>query len=478
MQKSRMLSEIREALNKADIWRWNRITVEFGQEELEIIVPSHLETLEMKENSPLTDPQNTVEEALNNPIATHPLNEIIKRRGKPPHQLSVSVVVSDITRPVPYRGERGILLPLLQALERDGIRRENILIIVATGMHRASTWEEKLQMFGDEVVGRYSIKDHDCEDQTGLVYAGSTSRGTQVFVNKNFYQSDLRIITGLVESHFMAGFSGGRKAICPGLVDKRTICHFHGPELLEHPLSTNLILEGNPCHEEALEVAQKVGVSFTVNVTLNRHLKLTGIFTGDLVQAHLAACRKVKEEVAISIDHTYDIVLTHAGYVGINHYQTAKAAVGALPAIKERGTIIIAANNFDSEPIGGPEYKSLLHILKLQGPQGYIDYIHSPGYEFTKDQWEPQMWEKVLRKVSEEGLIYCSPNIPPKDYEIIPGVSGYIYLEAEEMKKPLLEKAQLMVQRALIHAVYRIQKIGKKPTLAFIKGGPYAVPLL
>jgi len=472
-----MWDEVSEALKNTDIQGWKRITVEFGKAELEIIVPPQLEVLEMTEIPPLPDPQKAIDEALKHPIASPALQEIIKRKGRPPHQISVCIAVSDITRPIPYQGKGGILLPLLRALETCNIKRENIMLLVATGMHRASTEEEKVQMFGDEVMGRYPIKDHDCEDQANLAYVGRTSRGTQVFIDKDFYRADLRITTGLVETHFMAGFSGGRKAICPGLVDKQTIERFHGPELLEHPLSANLVLEGNPCHEEALEIAQAVGVAFTLNVTLNRDLKLTGIFAGDLVQAHLESCQKVREEVAILIDHPYDIVLTHAGYVGINHYQTAKAAVGALPAVKEGGTIIIAANNLDPEPIGGPEYKRLLHLLKMQGPQGYLDLIRSPSWTFTKDQWETEMWTKVMRRVSAERLIYCSPNIHSQGYKIIPGVSGYVYLGDEEMKKPLLERAQLMIQRALIHAVYRIQRIGKEPTLAFIKEGPYAVPL-
>lgn len=471
-----MWYEAREALNNTNSQGWKKIALEFGKAELEIVVPPHLEVLEMKETRPLSDPRQAVVEAINNPIASPPLYKIIKRKKRPPDQLSVIIAVSDITRPVPYRGDGGILLPLLQALEACGIKRQNIAILVATGMHRTSTEEERLHMFGDEVVNRYSISDHDCEEHDNLVSGGRTRRGTEVFVNKDFYCADLRIITGLVESHFMAGFSGGRKAICPGLVDKKTIEHFHGPELLEHSLSTNLILEGNPCHEEALGIAKAVGVEFTLNVTLNRNLKLTGVFAGDLTEAHLEACRKVREDVAIPIDSPYDIVLTHAGYVGINHYQSAKAAVGALPAVKGHGTIIIAANNHDSEPIGGQEYKTLLHLLKIQGPQGYLDLIRSPSWTFTMDQWEPEMWGKVLQKVSAEGLIYCSPNIPLQDYEIIPGGSGYVYLEPEEVKRALHDKARFMVQRALIHTVYRTQRTGNEPALAFIKEGPYAVP--
>ena len=154
------------------------------------------------------------------------------KKGKPPEKLSVAIAVSDITRPVPYKGENGILLPLLNRMESSGIPKQNIKIIVATGMHRASTHEEKVEMVGEEIVQQYTILDHDCENNDLLESIGKTQRGTNVYVNRDFYFSDLKIATGLVESHFMTGISGGRKSICPGLVDVKTIQQFHNPPYL------------------------------------------------------------------------------------------------------------------------------------------------------------------------------------------------------------------------------------------------------
>jgi hypothetical protein len=344
-------------------------------------------------------------------------------------------------------------------------------------MHRASTHEEKVEMYGEEVVQQYAILDHDCENNDLLESIGKTRRGTNVYVNRDFYFSDLKIATGLVESHFMTGISGGRKSICPGLVDIKTIQKFHGPQYLEDPNATNLILEGNPCHEEALEVAKTVGVDFIVNANLDRDLRLTQIFTGDLVEAHMKAYEMIKGYAEIPLDREFDIVLTHGGYVGRDHYQTAKAGVGALAAVKGNGIIIIAANNRDPlEPIGSTEYKTLIHLLKIQGPDRYLGLIQSPHWQFTKDQWEPEVWGKVIRKVGEKGLIYCTIEISREDHCLLPGVCGLDLLKGKR-KTPTLEKAREMVQNAVLLAINGYREKGIEPVMAFIREGPYAVPI-
>lgn len=458
---------------KIDTKDWKKIQVEYGWMGLEAFVPPDCVEVSMKEYPPLSDPKAAIEKAFQHPIGSPPLEELIQNKGIPPEQLSVAIAVSDITRPLPYQGENGILRPLLRRLEFFGIAKPHIKIIVATGMHRASTYEEKVEMFGKEVVDQYKILDHDCQDNNLLISIGKTKRGTDVSINREFYLADLKIITGLVETHFMAGVSGGRKSICPGLVDLKTIQKFHGPQYLEDPHATNLILEGNPCHEEALEVARIAGVDFMVNVTLDKELRLTHVFAGDLVQAHRKAYEKIKEYVEVSLDREFDIVLTHGGYVGRDHYQTAKAGVGALPAIKEKGIMIIAASNHDPiDPIGSLEYRRLIHLLKRHGPDGYLGLLQSPHWQFMKDQWEPEAWARVIRKVGEKGLIYCSTGIPRKDYSLLPGVCGLDFME-EGRGRSILEKAQNMLQNAILWALNQF-KTGN-PSMAFVKQGPYIV---
>ncbi|MBM3284795.1 MAG: DUF2088 domain-containing protein, partial [Candidatus Aminicenantes bacterium] len=376
-----------------------------------------------------------------------------------------------------YKGEKGILPPLLKKLENAGIPKRNITILVGTGTHRPSTGAEKREMFGEQVVRDFRILDHDCENPDFLTYAGKTRKQTHVYINAAFFSADVRIVTGLVESHFMAGVSGGRKGVCPALVDKKTIEKFHGPEFLESLCADNLILDGNPCHEEALDIARTVGVDFTVNVTLDKEMRLTGVFAGDLEEAHMQAFRFMKGYTAIPLDREFDIVLTHGGYVGRNHYQTAKAGCAALSAVKKGGTIIIAADNRDREPIGSPVYRDLIGRLKTLGVEGYLDLIRSPAWAFTREQWEPEVWGRVLRKTGEKGLMYCSPQIPAAAFSRLPGRSGHEFIEKDEFPTAG-DSARAMVQNALLFAVSRHLEKGERPATAVIREGPYAVPRL
>jgi len=214
-----------------------------------------------------------------------------------------------------------------------------------------------------------------------------------------------------------------------------------------------------------------------ISTTLDNDLSITGVFAGDLVEAHLAAFEAMKEYVQISIDEPYDVVLTHAAYVGRDHYQSVKAAVNAMPAVKKNGLIVMVANNVDAEPIGSQEYKTLLHLFKILGPDRYISILQHPDWLFTKDQWEPEMWGKPLRKVGNDGLIYCSPQIPEEDFKIIPGVSGYSFIDKSMEFGSHKEKVAAMFQNAVIYAAHHPRFKGKKPTVAFIAEGPYAIPM-
>jgi nickel-dependent lactate racemase len=470
-----MKPEVARILREADVVRWKPVAVEYGPTTLQVAVPPDCRVLEMQEIPPCTNPGERIRESIHHPVGAPSLPEILRAKGKPLGEITVCITASDITRPVPYKGEKGILPPLLKLLEDAGIRREHISLLVGTGTHRASTQEEKVAMFGEDVAARYRILDHDCDD-AGLVDIGRTKTGTEILINRCFHEADVKIATALVESHFMAGASGGRKAVCPALVSRRTIEKFHSAEVLDSPLATNLVLKGNPCHEEALEIAQKAGVDFIVNTVLNRRLELMDVFSGDLIQAHAKAVQLLRRVVAIRVDQEYEIVLTHGGYVGINHYQNAKAAVNALPVVKQGGVLILAACERDLDPIGPLTYKTLLHLLKLQGSAAYLSTLMHPGWRFTKDQWEPQMWGKVLDKVGEEGLIYCSARLSKEQHQFVPGGMGWDYLpDGKYADDP--EQARTMLQNALIAAVHHPRWGGRSPSVAFIKEGPYAVPL-
>ena len=472
-----MEKEMADILAAANIQDWKQIKVDFGDDFLDIKVPDDCVTLSMPSMPCLVDSGASIANALNQPIGSATISQIIHTKDKPVDDLTVCITVSDITRPAPYKGENGLLLPLLGLIEAAGVKRENIVLVIGNGMHRPSTLEERIYMYGPEVVNNYRIVDHDCEDDAAMVRAARTKRGTDVYLNKIFYESDVKIITGLVESHFMAGVSGGRKAVCPALVNTKTIEFFHSVEVLEDPKATNLILDGNPCHEEALEVAQTVGIDFLVNVTLDKRLCMTGVFAGGLEEAHMAAFEAMKKSVMIPIEQPYDIVITHAGYVGRNHYQAVKAAVNAMPAVRDDGLIVMLADNVDMEPIGSQEYKTFLHMFKILGPDGYNNILQHPDWKFTKDQWEPEMWGKPYRKVGMDGLIYCSPQIPEENFDIIPGPNGYNFIKSDAKFATDGEKAAAMLQNSIIYAVNHPRFNGKKPTIAYIEEGPYAIPI-
>ncbi|MBE0604365.1 MAG: DUF2088 domain-containing protein, partial [Deltaproteobacteria bacterium] len=343
--------------------------------------------------------------------------------------------------------------------------------------HRPSTSEEKIEMFGKQAAAEYRIIDHSCDDESMLTRIGSTRSGTEVHINRHFVEADVRIATGLVEAHFMAGVSAGRKAICPALVSRKTIERFHSARFLSSPKTANLVLEGNPCHEEALEVARMAGVDFIVNTVLNRRLELIGVYSGDLERSHEKAVELVRRVVAIPVGQEYDIVLTHGGYVGINHYQNAKAACNALPVVRKNGFVILGACERDADPVGPETYRTLVHLLKLQGPDGYLAALLNPAWKFTRDQWEPQMWGKAIEKLGEEGLIYCTAFIPEEDQRLLPGTQGWDFLPDKIFPRDG-DATRAMVQNALVYACNHPKWEGATPSVAFIKEGPYAVPFL
>ena len=472
-----MKETVRSVIGRVDQAGWKTVHLEYGAEVLKIVVPPDCRILTMKDMPVIEDPQAAIADALARPIASERIAGIVRKKSQSPHRLTAAVTVSDITRPVPYKGEAGILLPILRELESSGVERSDIAIVIGNGMHRPSTEAERIDMYGEDICRHYRIVDHNCDDSASMTHVGKTRTGGDVFVNSVFFHADIHIATGLVESHFMAGVSGGRKAVCPGLVDTRTIQKFHSPAFLESPLADNLMLEGNPCHEESLEIAEIVGVDFIVNVNLDKNMRLLKVVAGDLVAAHREAYEFVRNFAAIEVDEEFDVVLTHGGYVGRNHYQTVKAAYNALPVVKKTGTIIVAADNHDVEPIGGLEYRSLLHLLKLQGVDGYMKILENPSWIFTKDQWEPEMWAKVLRKIGEDGLIYCAPAIPREDYCMLPGRCGLDFLCEGDAAAPGLEQAREMVQNALFLAYERQSRNVAKPRTALIREGPYSVPL-
>lgn len=434
-------------------------------------VPEESDVLKMGKVTLLENPEEKIHESLSHPIGSPSVKNLIQQKLKQNPRAQAVVVVSDNTRPVPYRGKQGILFPLIQQMTEAGLPSSQILILVATGIHRTMT-EKELKDFLDPRIFKSGIRiiNHDCRKQDDLVYVGQTEFGGKIYINRYYVQSDIKICTGLVESHFMAGFSGGRKAICPGLIAENSTYLLHSGPILAHPRAKDLVLQGNPVHEEALRVAKMVGCDMIVNVTLDSQYCLTGVFSGDMEKAHLKAVGKVNQYAPIPVHKKYDLVISHSGYVGINHYQAAKAGVVCSSILKDSGICVLASRHTDTDPIGGPLYKKMLRLLREKGADEFEKLITDPSWKFVPEQWEAQMWARLFRKIPFDNLIYCSQEISRSDFSWLPGKDA-------RSLAPRSSSTKQLTQHSVSLALQKLHNQGiKKPQIAVLLDGPYGIP--
>jgi nickel-dependent lactate racemase len=460
-----------------------RIEIEYGSGNLTVDLPLPCDVRGMNGSEPLPNPAKAIRQSYERPIDSQPLRELARSKLRRNPESTAVIVVSDNTRPVPYRGPEGILIPLLEILLSAGYAQHRITVLIGTGSHRPMEVSEIEAMLGLREAGfDLPVVNHDYDKQKDLVFVGKTRRGSPVRINKIYAEADLKIVSGLVESHFMAGASGGRKSICPAISSKETLQIFHGPEILESAASADLVLEGNPCSEEAEQAAELAGCDFSVNVTLDSAKRITGVYSGNIFTAHRRAVQRIREYVSVHLDRPYDLVVIPGGFVAVNHYQAAKAAVEATRAVRPGGMIVLVARHSDPDPIGSQDYKKTLALLKRDGPGEFLKKIKSAGWTFTHDQWETQMWGKVLDRIAnEENLVYCSLEITDEDYAILPGVSGLPHLSPDELAsgKPTEELMTLMVERAINEAVTMLRaRLGRDPRLLLLRDGPYGVPVV
>lgn len=456
-----------------------RISIKLGKEMVEVNLPDNTEILSTDQPKPLNNPAFFIQKTLIDSISSPSLDKIIEQKLKKNLRSKIVIVISDNTRPVPYKGESGILWPIIEKILAHNIPEERILVLVATGTHRPLSEKELREMLDPRVFDhRIPIKNHNCRDKNNLAYLGKTNRGSTVYINRDYIKADIKILTGLVETHFMAGASGGRKSICPGLIGEESIYIFHGAPMLASPKANDLIINDNPCHQEALELAKKAGADYILNVTLDQDFKLTGVFAGDLEEAHKQAVKQIIKYVTIPLNKEYDIVITHAGFVGINQYQAAKAAIVAIPALKPNGKLIMIANNNDKDLIGSEKYKAVLHLLKIIGAKQFNHLILSPDWTFIPDQWQVQMWTRLFSKIPPENFIYYSPRLSSCDYKIIPGVDGNIFLPRSERYKGNFKNAAQVIEKAVEAAIYELKSAAQeKIRIAYLADGPYGVPI-
>lgn len=447
--------------------------LDFGRTQIPIILPVNTEILTMKEVPLLKDAEPVLNKTLQSPVGCPPLQEIVQQKLQRNSNAHAVIVLSDNTRPVPYSGENGILFPIIETLIKGGLSPDQISMLIASGTHRAMKKEELEEMIDLRVIKTgIDILSHNSQKTSEFVFLGNTTKGTKALINRHYIESDIKILTGLVESHFMTGVSGGRKSICPGLAAIETIFTLHSSPYLNSPKARDLVLEGNPCHQDALEIAKMAPPDMIINVTLDRNYNLTGIFAGELEQAHLEAVKKLQNYVTIPAVKKYDLVITHGGYVGVNHYQLAKAAVIASYIIKEEGFCILAASMSDPDPIGSSNYKNLISKLKELGTKNFLNLILDPSWIFVPDQWQVQMWGHLFTKIPQENLIYCCEELPEDASIYLPGRDVRTIVQGEKSLQKLVEYSIDYVIQELRHIS------GKEPTIAFLADGPYGIPIL
>ncbi|MHA1731507.1 MAG: nickel-dependent lactate racemase [Promethearchaeota archaeon] len=371
----------------------NLVHFDYGRDGLSFalppeIAPDNLVVLHAEETPALPDPTAAVRGALENPLGSRSLEEIAK--GKDAR--TACVVVSDATRPVPTRD---ILPPVLEALQRVGIGARDTTILVATGLHRPSTPRELERMLGRELAGTLHIVDHVAKDDSELVDLGTSRAGSPIKINRHFVDADLRVLTGYVDPHFFAGFAGGRKSVVPGIAGKETILANHSARNIASEGARFGVLDGNPVHEDALDVALRVGVDFTVNVLINSKHEMTRVAAGDLVEVHEKLVGELSGEVFREFDEPFDIVVCgNGGYpLDLNLYQAVKSmAIGEL-AVKPGGTIVCV--NECSDGVGHAQFRELLNAGI--GPAEMYEKITS-GEIACEDQWEIQILARVLSR--------------------------------------------------------------------------------
>jgi nickel-dependent lactate racemase len=362
---------------------------------------------------------------------------------------SACIVINDVTRPVP---NKLLLPPILDELLAAGVPKSNIIILNATGTHRPNLGQEIIELVGEKIASEYTFINHDCFDDAAHRRLADTSRGTEVYIDSRYLDAEVKILTGLIEPHFMAGYSGGRKAICPGIASIKSVSRIHSPHFMEMPNATNCVVDDNPLHLELTEIASSAGVDFIVNVVIDEDRVLCGVFSGDFEKAHHEGVRFAMQYDMVPAGEAADIAITSsAGYpLDKTYYQTIKGMVGAMNVVKQDGIIIIASEC--SEGMGNETFVACLRKFgETRDIAGFVDHISIPD-NFMPDQWQVEKLLTALRKVD------------------IILVSGGLTLE----QKAITQVKSADTLDAALQMALKLK--GDNARVAVIPEGPYVIP--
>jgi nickel-dependent lactate racemase len=370
-----------------------KVTVPYGSATVALTLPEQTTVIRSQDTSLLEDERGAFLAALQKPIASEPLAHRVRATDR------VAIIISDITRPTP--NER--MVPWLLE-ELAFVPRSQFVILNGTGSHRANTRSELIQMLGEEIVESIEIVNHDAFAPETLVQSGSLVGGAPVWLNKRYVEADFRIVTGFIEPHFFAGFSGGAKGIVPGLAGIETIQALHNAPLIGDVRATWAVMDGNPVQQGIREAVAFCPPEFLVNVTLDQERHITGVYAGDYLEAHVVGCAQVALSATRAVEAPFDIVITsNNGYpLDQNLYQTVKGMTAAAQIVRPGGAIVAIAECRDGLPEHG-NYKALLQMRET--PTELLAMINDPTFQMN-DQWQVQ--KQVLVQLQADVYLYSS----------------------------------------------------------------------
>jgi nickel-dependent lactate racemase len=420
-----------------------KIKLAYGREGLDIALSNDLNVrvVEPVYVEGLPNQAQAVRDALLLPVGLKPLKELVKSSDQ------VGVVFNDITRATPYN----IIMPALLA-QLDHVPDNRVILFNATGTHRANTEAELRGMLGDEIVRKYRIIQNDCHDRDSHTFVGTTAGENDIWIHKDYVKCDVRILTGFIEPHFFAGFSGGGKAVMPGLALLETVLRNHSAKILDNPSATWSVTDGNPVCEEIRQAASMTHPTFLLNVTLNKDKQITGVFAGDFEQAHIRGCAFAKDNAMVPVEEPFDIVITsNSGYpLDLNLYQSVKGMSAAAQIVKNGGAIIAAADCWDGIPDHG-EYGKLL--LEADGIEALLKTVRAPGF-LRQDTWQAQIQALICRKAD-------------------------VYFYSENLTDDQIRGALLRPCRSIEATVNELlTKYGRAASICVLPEGPQTIPYI
>lgn len=415
------------------------VALAYGRGRLEIDVPDRAVVLEPVYVPTSEDPVAALQSALRAPLGTRPLREVIHRGDR------VTVVHPDITRPMPNDAVINVIWDECQ----DLVKQEDFTLLAALGTHLINTEDELTSILGRGAM-RFPHEQAQASDKENKVKIGTLRAGVPIYVDRRYVEANVRILTGFVEPHLYAGFSGGPKLIVPGIASLENVFYVHSAGMISHRQATWGITKGNPVYESILEAAKLLPPTFIVDVALNSDKQITGVFAGELEIAHSTAIKWVKERAMRDVEHRFDVVVTtNSGYpLDQNLYQSVKGLSAAAQIVKPGGTILMCS----ACQQGLPNSSNFEHLLRRAGsPEEFSKKLHSPGFH-VQDQWAVQVIVEIVKKAKVK--IYSN------------GLSD------EQIRMAWMEPIQNL-QKALEDA---FAEHGPKASLCLLPEGPQVIP--